>query len=480
MGIRNKMAKGAFWIFLEKGTQQVLAFVVFTIIASMIGPNEYGLVALCTVILSLAKNTTLGLVDSIISMKISDDERLSSLFWFVLAVGAFISVLSFFIAGYFASFFGEQKLKPLMQVFAVIPVLYALAAVPMGLITASMDFRIFTMRALIASLLGGGVGVYLAYNDWGAFAIAIQQIVFELVTVMILFISSTWRPGLIFNIYALKEMIHLGLGQSSSLLISFIEQQLPRLILGYFIGSTAVGHYAFVRRVLGVLQEGIIQPVLNVIHPAISKIIDKPEEKRAIIRQTVFILGAIIFPIVVGIILTAPLFVPFLFGSKWVESVGLIQIYAPALIFVSFNLFMRNILRAHQMVFLSVRMQAIITIFSTLGVYFVTPYGGGAYVLAVLVVASVLSTIAFSAILSAWVNMPIWKDYLSLLSPVLSSMAMIAPILIVQFLDVLVGNAGLTLSYSVVAGIITYFAVFAILERKRLQKVLSYARRIKE
>jgi PST family polysaccharide transporter len=474
MGIRRKMAKGAFWLFLEKGTQQVLSFIVFTVIATLIGPKEYGLVAMCTVIISLVNNMILGLVDSIVSMKIRDDERLSSLFWFVLAIGVIISALSFFMAGYFASFFNEEKLKPLLQVFTIIPILYGLAAVPIGLITASMNFRIFTIRAFIASLLGGGVGVYLAYDGWGAYAIAIQQIVVQLSTVVILFISHSWRPKLIFNIRILKDLIYIGVGQTSSLIVSFIEHHVPRLILGYFISPAAVGHYAFVQRVLAVLQEGIVQPIVHVVFPAITAILDKPEEKRVVIQQTVYILGSILFPIVIGIILTANLFVPLLFGDKWAKSTVLMQIYAPAVIFISFNLFMKSILRAHQLIYMLLRIQAIIALLSTICVFLVAPSGGVVWVLTVQIVASVLSTISFSTLLSLQLNISIWRDYLSLLFPALSSLAMIGPVWLIHVHGVLGENNPINLPFSMVVGMITYIIILSIFERKRLQKAISY------
>ena len=104
MSIRKKMAKGAFWLFLEKGAQQLSSFVVFAVIARMIGPEEYGLVALCAVLISLTINIINGMTDAIVSMHIQDDARLSSLFWLILG-GGFAFSLSF------GAIAGETKIK---------------------------------------------------------------------------------------------------------------------------------------------------------------------------------------------------------------------------------------------------------------------------------------------------------------------------------------------------------------------------------
>lgn len=472
MDIRKKMIKGAGWLFLEKGAQQISSFVVFAVIARMIGPEEYGLVALCTIVLALTNNITLGLVDSIISMKIRDDERLSSLFWFVLGIGAILSLFALFIAEPFAIFFEQQKLSSLMRAFAVIPFLYALAAVPTALITATMDFRVFTLRTLVASLIGGGAGVYFAFHGWGAFALAVQQIVAQCITVLILFASSSWRPHLIFKLSTLKKMLHLGMGQTGSLFLSFIEQQMPRLILGVFIGPVAVGYYAFVRRILGVLQDGIIQPVLNVVYPAISEIIDNQEEKEIIVRQTIFVLGAIIFPIVTGIIITAPLFIPLLFGDKWIETYTLVQIYAPALFFVSFNLLMRNILRSHKLIFVYLRIQTVVTILATIGAFCIVSHGTSA-VLIIMVIASCLSAISSLYLVWKRVHLPIWHDLLSLSSSLVSSLMMGGVVLWVMqsFSENSSNTAALCLSIAI--GAISYVALLALIEFRLMLDVFS-------
>ena len=102
MSVRKKMALGAFWVMLEKGGQQVLNLVVFVIVARLIGPAEIGLAGLTAVFSSLALLVVYGLVDAVISQRLTDDRSLSTLFWAVIGAGIALALATFFAAGPFA------------------------------------------------------------------------------------------------------------------------------------------------------------------------------------------------------------------------------------------------------------------------------------------------------------------------------------------------------------------------------------------
>ncbi len=423
MGIHKKMVKGVGWLFLEKGVQQIASFVVFAVIIRMIGPEEYGLVALCGIIMMLMNTLSFGLSDVVISMRIRDDERLSSLFWMVTGCGAVLSLLSFALAHPFAAIFGQEKLAPLLQVFSILPFLSAITSVPITLITATMDFRILTIRTLIASLIGGAFGIVCAIKGGGAYALAIQQIAAQIVTIIIVFISLSWRPRLMFNFIEARKMLKFGLGQTGSLFTVFVEMQMPRFVLGYFLGPESVGYYAFIQRISGVLQDALIQPILRVMYPAISDMLDNPKEKQRLIKQTIFIIGSVVFPTIAGIILTAPIFIPVLFGTEWTATTNAMQIFIFALAALSFNIMFKGILRAHHYVYVYLRAQIILIIFTSIG-YFLSVSSGLTAVVTMFVFSSFIGNITYLILTSRHTKLSIVSNYLSLWSPLSASLIM--------------------------------------------------------
>ncbi len=479
MGIRRKMAKGAFWLFLEKGAQQISSFVVFAVIARMIGPEEYGLVAMCGIVLMLMNNVTSGLVDAVISMRIRDDLRLSSLFWTVTGGGAVLSLLSFGLSHPFAAIFDQEKLAPLLQAFSIIPFLFALAAVPTALITAKMDFRIFTIRTFVASLVGGIVGIVAAMNGFGAFALAIQQIVAQIIINIVVWVGLGWRPRLTFSTKALGEMLRLGFGETGSMLVSFLDAQTPRFVLGYFLGPAAVGYYAFIIRVCGAIQDGVIQPVLGVIYPALSEMSGKLEEQKAILKQTIFLVGSIILPIAVGLMVTAPIFVPLIFGEKWSNATSSLQIYAIAAIFFSANIILRSVLRAHKQQLAFLRTQAAIVVLAV-AAYFCA----GWFFLEAVIITRVLfytvSVTAYTLLTKRKTGVGLANSYLNLWKPLLFSLIMGAALLLIRESFEPAMNKWIGLAALIASGGLIYSTGYYFFQRDMVHAALARLKKVRK
>ena len=179
--------------------QQLVTFFVFAIVARLIGPEQYGLVSLCYVFLLLAKSAIDCLADAVISMKIRDDLRLSTLFWAILAIGFILSL--FVLAGrkYFSMVMGDERLAGLLVVMSPLPFLLSLASIPTALIIARMEFRFFAIRTILATVTGGSVGIYMAMHDYGAYSLLGQQLAMYLVINMVLWASVGWKPKLMFT-----------------------------------------------------------------------------------------------------------------------------------------------------------------------------------------------------------------------------------------------------------------------------------------
>lgn len=470
MDIRKKMAKGAFWLLLEKGSRQISSFVVFAVIARMIGPEEYGLVALCGILVTLTNNVMLGFVDSIISMRIRDDERLSSLFWIITFIGAIFSLITFVFAPFFAIIFEYSRLNIVLQAFAILPFLFALSSVPTAMITANMNFRVFTIRTIFASVIGGGVGIICAMNGLGAISLAVQQIVSQVVIIAIVWMSISWKPKFIFNMNAINNVMKLGSREIASWFVIFMDSQVPRLILGYFVGPIAVGYYAFIIRVCGAIQDGIIQPVLNVLYPAICDVIDDQENKIQIIQYTIFIIGFILFPIVAAFVVFSDMFVPLLFGIKWIDSVLSLKIYALAIPFIAINIAMRNIMRAHREIGSFLRVQIIVALIGIFACLFSVNFGLNVVIMAKVVTTS-LASIAYIILVNSRLKLKLFKSCTAMLSPLLSSVLMVLFVKLFMSLF-LIQNFNLIAQSALIAfSFLIYFLALCILERDMFVRV---------
>src|SRR5208283_3142299 len=250
----------------------------------------------------------------------------------------------------FADAMSDPRIAPILRSFSAIPFLLALAAVPTVLVSASMDFRVFTIRTLVASLISGMIGMFYAMRGYGAYALAIQQIAQFIIINIVIWPGCGWHPRLIFDLKSLAEPLRLGTSQTISSLISSAQQQVPRLLLGYFLGPTAAGQYTFVMRIATSFQEILVQPVVTLIYPAVAMVRGDAKEEARIMQQTVLLLGTLILPAIALTVQTSPLIVELLFGAKWTDATPLLQLVLIATAPLALGFVLRDYLRAHKLI----------------------------------------------------------------------------------------------------------------------------------
>lgn len=341
------MAHGALWSFVERGGQQAASLVIFMVLARLIGPAQYGLANICFIYFLLSTLLISSLVDGVVSLQLKDDLSLSSLFWAIIAVGLLLSLLCFGSASAIASFMGQPVLEKLLHWFAAIPFLMSVSAVPNMLIQQKMNYKVYAMRTLGATLAGGVVGLIMAFKGCGAFAIVGQQITLNLVINAIVWFSIDWRPSWRLSLSALRSTVRPGVGTLGINMMLFGDEQAPRLMIGKWGGADDLGFYALATRLRNAIQEIFVVPPLIVQFPAFASIQNDKSEQERLTGRILLMSFSVVLPMLALIIVTAPIFVPLLFGSEWAAAVRLIQILFLGTAAAPLTLAVRHIFQAH-------------------------------------------------------------------------------------------------------------------------------------
>lgn len=475
MGIRRKMAVGAVWKFIEKGGQQLSSFIVFAVIARLIGPEEYGLVTLCYFFLSLASGTIISLVDPVISLKIKDEEKLSTIFWSVIGVGLFISLLTFALSGPYSNFINAPKMQPLLQVFAILPVMMSLSSVPSALITASMNFRIYTIRTFVATVLGGGIGIYMALKGYGGYALIGQQIIFYAVTNVAVWVGSGWYPKLCYNRKNIIDCAKLGLNQTGSSYVSIIENQVPRILLGIMVGPYAVGQWAFVARIRGAVQDCLLQPIISVIYPAFSSIQDDLNEQRKILNNLVRLFGFMVFPMIALAIVLASQYVPLFFGNVWVDTVPLLHFYLISSATMAFTTVTCDLMRAHKQIGAYFRVQLLLVSIWVLATVFLVRWGLQPLLIGE-VIMGFIGLSVYLHLLATKTGLNLIENFKLLWPALLASLCAAAATLWLKQTNIMTENALLSLVTNFAFGCCVYMITYCALERKRIGMLIEFIR----
>lgn len=421
----TKMTKNILWVLLEKGGQQIAAFILFLIIARLLGPEEYGLAMISFVFLVLAQLIMAGIGESVVTLQLKHEKKdqLSTLFWTVIAVGSFVSVVLFLTADAFATLFEEERLSSLLRWLAIVPILLAIETVPHMMIMQEMNFHIYAIRSLVSTILSGAVGVYLAFNGYGAMALIIQQIVLYILANIIVWYFITWRPSMVFKKIVFRETLRPGFRMFFSNMLTFLEQQIPRLFLGFYQELASVGYFSFSFRMRFALQDILMTPLFMVLFPALSQIKNNENEHHKIISNMILVVGILIFPAITMAVLTAPYYVPLLLGDKWIDAIPFLQLFMALGYFIPFVKLAEVLSRVHNRVDLYLKGQYGLIGLGTLAIYFAS-FESLMAVGWVIAVITVLSIPVYFELLRRYANIQLWIYFKKLWKSILSNAAM--------------------------------------------------------
>jgi PST family polysaccharide transporter len=318
---------GVFWAAVLTTGRQAIGLLTFTIMAAIIGPRPYGLVAMGLVIVGLASIVlNQGLLEALLQRDEIKAIHLDSMFWFVLVTSLLLAACMVFTAEPVARLYGEPALANIQRALSVVPVGIAAAAVPAALVRRQLQIRTFTARTIVAEIAGGVVGVGLAVAGVGVWAIVCYLLTLHVVGLIVLWGATQWRPSLQFSWHQLRGLLAYGLQVVCIRGLNFFDNEGPRFLIGYGLGAAALGYLHFASSVLKSVNQLFISPLNIVGTPAVARIQNEPDKVERLLFTATRMANLAVYPAFIGIAAIAPVLVQVVFGDKWMPAVPLLQI----------------------------------------------------------------------------------------------------------------------------------------------------------
>lgn len=325
--IGARIARGAAWSAIESWGRHVFTFVIVVVLARQLGAEEFGLAALAMVApIILAVPVTSGMPEALVQRRNLDPIHLDSAFWLLVSGGLTLALLIWLAAAPISWALGEPRLAQLIRWTSIIVFLQSLGSVPAAVLKRHLDFRLFALRTTVGTVAGGTLGIILATSGHGVWSLVFMQIAKVAVESAILLGFGAWRPRLRFSFDRCRDLF----GFAGPLVIqsfwNFINDELPKVILGVFVGIQAVGVFAFARRPLEFLTQCFLGPVTAVTMPAVSRLQNEPEKINDFFAKAVGMAALVGFPVFIGFAAIAPEAVPLVFGEHWTDAVTSVQL----------------------------------------------------------------------------------------------------------------------------------------------------------
>jgi PST family polysaccharide transporter len=319
-GIKKKFAVGSIWLFIGQNISNLAGFIIFAVLARILGPLEFGIVAFASVFIDLSRSFALaGLPAALIRAPEWDDVAASTSFWgnvgFAIVLIVAVGVVGGFIAG---QYYGEQ-LQWVISALSVCLFIDALRATHEAKLQREFQYKSLAKRTAVATIGAGIAGIALAFAGFGVWALVINRIANATTQTLITWRATPWTPTLSFRWDKFKAMFMFGIHLSAAALFGQISRRVPELFAGLLINPVAVGFYRVGARMVNILFDLTITPLQRIAMPGFARLDDTAARVRGFRIVTRFV-GLFAFPAFFGMAALANDLVVLVFGQKWAES----------------------------------------------------------------------------------------------------------------------------------------------------------------
>lgn len=479
MSIKQKAIQGVVWSVIQNWGSQAGSLIVFLILARLLTPQAFGLVALANVFLAFMQIfLEQGFTQALIQRQELEPEHLNTAFWTNVGSGILLTIIGFALAGFVANFFNQPKLIPLLQCFSFLFIINSLSHVHQALLSRELAFKTMAVRTLIGIFIGGIVGVVMALRGFGVWSLVSQQVVFETVCVIVMWQAVDWRPQFQFSRKHFQELFSFGINVVGFKFLKFFNKRSDNLLIGYFLGEVALGYYAIAYRILQVMTQLLVSTSNQVALPTFSKLQTEPERFRKAFYKVTQFTSLIAFPTFIGVAALSPELIILLFGEEWKPSIPVLQILAFGGIIHTLSFFNTSVFMAMGKPTWRLWLSFLEAVISLIACLFAVQWGIVAVALAYVVSIYIVFPIGQGGV-SKLINVPFKTYGQQLVTPTISSLVMIIAILISKYFLENLMDIKFILVIEIAIGIITYSLTIKLIEPKLFQYFIEMFHLIK-
>ena len=325
--LKKQMIKGTAWSFASNMTIQVLRFAGSIVLARLLLPEYFGLVAMVTIITAMSQTlVNSGMSASLIQNKIINDLDFSTVFIFNFIIAIILTILIISIAPLIASFFDEPKLLKIVRYVSLSIILYSLTIVQRSRLQRDLNFKSIFWSDAISVLAGFVAAIIAALNNMGPFALVIQVLVTPLVLFIVLWAQTRWIPLKGFNKKIFIKHWHFSSPLLASALLNSIFENVYTVLIGRFYSPHQLGIFSKAVSLKNLTVKSIIGAFDNVTFAGLSKVQDDELALKVAIIKIIKVLLFITLPMLAILAATADEFVIFLLGKEWGSSAYFLKI----------------------------------------------------------------------------------------------------------------------------------------------------------
>lgn len=336
--LRRNTIIGAFQTFSGQGIRFVLQIISTIVLARLLSPEDFGLVAMVFVVTTFINIfRDIGLTKAAIQKEQITGDQLSSLFWINLAVCLGFAIVLSTLSPVVVAFYGRPELSSVVTAYAVILFVQGSTAIHVAILSRKFKYFRITIIEVVSLLIGVSTGIVLALEGAGYWSLVGKVGATSLAASIGYFLFSQWLPGRYVGGCGIRSLIAYGINISGFRIMAFCTRQVDKILIGWFWGASALGLYTKAYELIMLPVTQINGPATKVMLPALSRCNSEPDRFKKYYLHAIGLLVSVSAPLTAYMAISAHQIVSLVLGEQWLNVVPVFLGLTPAMLISLLN-----------------------------------------------------------------------------------------------------------------------------------------------
>lgn len=325
--LKQKTISGMIWNAVGRFGTMAISFISNIVLARLLLPSDYGAVAMLNIFIAMSDILIVGGFSSaLIQKKDAKPIDYNSVFYWNIVMSVVLYVVIYLSGPAISRFYNMTELTKILRVQSLSIVITALSAVQTNILTKELKFKVLTKRNIIASVCGTTGAIAMAFMGFGVWSLVASSLISGVVSVLLLWGMSDWRPTLEFSWSSIRELFAFGGLMMLSSIVTKLYSELQGLIIGKHYSASDLGYYNQAKALERIPVESLSNIVRQVTFPVYSKLQDNKELLLSAVRKNVIALTYLTIGMLALLIVIADPLIHLLYGDRWATSIPYFQI----------------------------------------------------------------------------------------------------------------------------------------------------------
>jgi O-antigen/teichoic acid export membrane protein len=327
--LKGRSVRGGLVTLTSQGTQFVMQSIATVVLARILTPADFGMVAMVTAITGLASAfADLGLSEATIQRKDITHHQVSALFWINVAIGFALTLITAALAPVLVRLNHEPRLLGITLLLSITFLIGGLRVQPDALLKRQMRFSSLAIRDIASYCVAVPVSIGMAWKGFGYWAIVALPLALNLTQMLLSWVMVRWRPSLPRRNANVGSMVAFGGNVAASYLIFNLNRSVDNILIGWYWGAAPLGLYSRAYNLLMLPVRQLNAPIASVAVPAFSKLQDDPERYARYYLRAINLITWVSLPLFGFLFVAARPVIILILGAKWWEAAPVFQILA--------------------------------------------------------------------------------------------------------------------------------------------------------